>query len=566
MRNVTGWRRCFERRWLAIAASGLMLATGCGDHDAGTNAGAGTPPPASSSGATPPPVTPVAGSSVVDVLTWHNDGARSGLNAAETALTPTTVAQASFGKIAEWSVDGAVDGQPLVAGGVAAADGSRHDLVIVATEHGTVYAFDVASGTALWSRSLMGAGEVPSDPRSCSQVSPEIGVTSTPVIDRGRGAGVLYVVAMSKNASNQYFQRLHALDLSSGAEIAPSPVTIAASYPGTGDNSVGGQVVFDPAQYKERAALLLQGGVVYTSWASHCDIRKYTGWLISFDATTLALRDVLNITPNGEGGASWGAGAGPAADSSGALYFLAGNGTFDTTLNASGMPQLADYGNAFLKLATTGGLTVADYFATFDTVAQSNADSDLGSGGAMVLPDVQDVAGATHQLALGAGKDAKIYVVDRTALGHFKPTDNGGAYQVVDGALGGAVFAAPAYFNGVVYYGAVGDALKALPIRSARLAATASSQSPASFGYPGTTPSVSANGNSGAVIWAVENATTAVLHAYDASNLGRELYNSNQAGSRDQFGTGNKFVTPTVSGGRVYVGTPSTVAVFGLIK
>jgi hypothetical protein len=511
-------------------------------------------------------VLPVGPTAVAaEVLTWHNDNARSGQNPAETVLTPAKVNLRQFGLRALWAVDGRVDAQPLYAAGVTMADMTTQNVLLAATEHGSVYAFDADSGIVLWKTSLLGSGEVPSDDRGCGQVTPEIGITATPVIDRTRGGqGVVYLVAMSKLGAGTYFQRLHALSLASGAEIPNSPVTVAASYPGTGDGSVSGRLHFDPAQYKERAALLLQDGRIVTTWASHCDIRPYTGWIISYDAATLTQRGVLDITPNGEGGSNWASGAGPAADAAGSIFYLAANGTFDMALNVAGQPAQGDYGNAFVKLTQTPNLAVSDYFATFDTVSQSALDADLGSGGAIVLPDMSDAMGTARHLALGAGKDANIYVVDRDALGGFDPTGNRN-YQEITGALAGGVFSAPASFNGRLYYGAVGDSIKAFKWTNARLAATPESMTPNSFGYPGATPSISANGLSNAIVWAVENSNPAVLHAYDATDLSRELYNSNQAGSRDQFGAGNKFITPTVVGGRVFVGTPNGVAVFGLL-
>ncbi|MBV8282701.1 MAG: PQQ-binding-like beta-propeller repeat protein [Candidatus Eremiobacteraeota bacterium] len=498
------------------------------------------------------------------MLTWHNDGARTGQNLGETMLTPTTVNPTTFSLKAMWAVDGVVDAQPLVAAAVTVAGGS-HDLVIAATEHDTVYAFDAASGAVLWQQSMVGTGETTSDSRGCGQISPEIGITSTPAIDRTLGPhGTVFVVAATRSAGGQYIERLHALDLASGAEQAGSPVVVQATYPGTGDSSAGGIVTFDPAAYDERAALLVAGGALVTAWGSHCDNRPYTGWIMSFDEATLAMRSVLNVTPNGEGGAFWAAGSGPAVDAAGSLYLLAGNGTFDTSLTAAGFPSGGDFGNGFLKIANTVPLAVTDYFATFDTVAQSAADSDLGSGGAMVLPDQIDSNGATRHLAVGAGKDGNIYVVDRDAMGKFDPAANH-AYQVIGGALGGSVFSSPAYFNGAVYYGAVGAPLQRFVVSSALLATGAASQSSTSFGYPGTTASISANGSSSAIVWAVENGSPAVLHAYDATDLSRELYNSNQNAARDSLGPGNKFITPTISGGRVYVGTTNSVAVYGLL-
>jgi hypothetical protein len=376
---------------------------------------------------------------------------------------------------------------------------------------------------------------------------------------------VVYVVAMSKNSSGTYFQRLHALDAALGTELFGGPQTIQATFPGSGANSSNGSVVFDPKQYEERAGLLLVNGQIVTTWTSHCDIDPYTGWIIAFDAGTLARTSVLNITPNGSRGGIWMAGSGPAADAQGNVYLLDGNGTFDTTLNSSGFPNQGDFGNAFVKIATAGGLSVADYFSTFDTVSKSNADTDLGSGGAMALPDLVDATGKTRHLAVGAGKDSHIYVVDRDAMGKFNASSNQN-YQDITGALGGAVFSMPAYFNNTVYYGASGSTLRAFPVTSARLASTAASASATSFPSPGATPAISASGSANGIVWAVENRNPAVLHAYDAANLSHELYNSNQAAnSRDAFGAGNKFITPTIANGRVYVGTTTGVGVFGTL-
>jgi PQQ enzyme repeat len=500
-----------------------------------------------------------------DVATYHNDVARTGQNLTETILTPANVAVSTFGKLAVFPADGKVDAQPLYLSAVTIPGGGVHDVLYVATEHGTVYALDAVTGAVLWRTSLLGAGETTSDTRNCSQVVPEIGITATPVIDRSRGPnGVIYVVAMSKNGAGQYFQRLHALDAALGTELFGGPQTVQASFPGSGAGSSNGSVVFDPKQYEERAGLLLLNGQVITAWTSHCDIDPYTGWIIAFDAGTLARTSVLNVTPNGSRGAMWMAGAGPAADAQGNFYVLDGNGTFDTTLTANGFPSGGDFGNAFLKIATAGGLSVADYFATFDTVSASNADTDLGSGGALVLPDLVDATGRTRHLAVGAGKDAHIYVVDRDSMGKWNASSNQ-IYQDIAGALGGSVFSMPAYFDGNLYYGASGRTLKAFSITSARLSSAPTSQTAVSFGFPGTTPGVSASGTSNGIVWAVQNGTQAVLHAYDARDLTRELYNSTlAANSRDAFGAGNKFITPTIANGHVYVGTTSGVGVFGV--
>jgi hypothetical protein len=499
-----------------------------------------------------------------DVVTYHNDIARTGQNLTEAILTPSNVTSATFGKIGFDSVDGRVDAQPLYLSNVNIPGQGSHNVLYIVTEHDSVYAFDADTGSQLWKVSTLTAGETPSDDRNCGQVSPEIGITATPVIDRTRGPnGAMYLVEMSKNSAN-YFQRLHALDITTGAELFGGPKIVQATFPGTGDNTSNGNVVFDPAQYKERAGLLLLNGMIYTGWASHCDIRPYTGWVMAYDASTLAQTSVLNVVPNGSEGAIWMAGDGLAADSAGNIYLLDANGDFDATLNSSGFPSSGDYGNAFLKLSTSSGLAVADYFEMENQQQENSSDTDLGSGGEMLLPDLTDSTGHVWHLAVGAGKDSNLYVVNRDSMGKFNPSSNN-IYQELPGVLSGGVWGMPAYFNGMVYYGSVGNQIQAFTITNAKLSTSATGHSNNSFAYPGAIPSISANGTSNAILWAVENSGTAVLHAYDANNLSNELYNSNQAGSRDQFGGGNKFMTPTIVNGKVYVGTPNGVAVFGLL-
>jgi hypothetical protein len=502
-----------------------------------------------------------------DVLTFHNDNSRTGQALNEQILTPANVNTNHFGRLWVLNTDGKVDAQPLYAAGVPMGQGLSN-VLLVATENDTVYAFN-ADGTNIWWRaSMLGTNETPSDNRSCSQVAPVIGVTATPVIDRGLGPhGTVFVVAMSKDTLGNYYQRLHALDLATGTNRL-GPVTITATNAGTGPNSSGGFLSFNPAQYEDRCGLLLLHGVIYTAWTSHCDKAPYNGWIIGYDEQTLAQTTVLDLTPNGTNGALWMSGDGPAADSSGNIYVLDGNGSFDTNLDASGFPTNRDFGNAFIKMATTNGvLTPVDYFATFSNVFEINNDFDLGSGGVVLLPDMADALGNTRQLAVGAGKDAKIYLVDRTNMGKFNPSDNSAIYQEVAGALGGRVASTPAYFNGHLYYCAWGDYLKAFTFQNALLSTTPTAQSPATFAYPGSTPSVSANGTSNGIVWAVaSNLTIAVLHAYNATNVGIELYNSNLAPTnRDNFGPANKFITPTIASARVYVGTTTNVGVFGLL-
>jgi hypothetical protein len=286
---------------------------------------------------------------------------------------------------------------------------------------------------------------------------------------------------------------------------------------------------------------------------------------MTYNEQTLAQISVINVTPNGNEGAIWMAGDGLAADANANIYFLDANGLFDTNLTVNGFPITSNYGNAFIKLSTTSNtLAVADYFNMSNAVAENNSDEDLGSGGELLLPDMLDTQSNTRQLAVGAGKDQIIYLVDRMNMGKFSPSTNA-IYQQVNGVLAGQVFSTPAYFNGTLYYGAVGDHIKALPFQSARLAAV-SSQTPGTFTFPGATPGISANGTANGILWAAENTSPAVLHAYNATNLSSELYNSNQApGSRDHFGVGNKFITPTIASARVYVGTTTGVGVFGLL-
>ncbi len=500
-----------------------------------------------------------------DVLTFHNDIARTGQNLTETILTTNNVNSAMFGKVGFYPVDGLVDAQPLNASNVAVPNNGTHNLLIVPTEHDSVYAFDADSGATIWQVSLLKTGETTSDDRGCPFVSPEIGVTSTPVIDRTHGPnGAIYLVAMSKDGSGNYYQRMHALDLALGTELFGGPVDIQATYPGTGDDTNGTSVVFDPAQYVERSGLLLLNGVIYTGWASHCDNRPYTGWIMGYSATTLAQASVLNVTPNGNEGAIWMSGAGLAADSSDNIYFADANGDFDSTLNANGLPSDSDYGNAFMKLSTTGGLAVADYFEMDNEAAENGSDTDLGSGGVLLLPDLSDGSGHTMHLAVAAGKDTNLYVVNRDSMGKFSE-NNSNIYQELAGALPGGVWAMPAYFNNTVYYGSVGSPIQAFTITNAKLSSSATAQTANSFGYPGATPSISANGTSNGIVWAVWNEPTAVMYAFDATNL-NPLYASDQAkGGRDQFGAGNKFITPTIVNGKVFVGTPNGVAVFGLL-
>ena len=525
----------------------------------------GINPPATSNTVTLT-VNTATSASGVTVLTYHNDIGRTGLNPNETILTTSNVNSNQFGLLGTITVDGPVDAEPLYVGGVT-INGATHNILFVVTESDSVYAFDADTFTQLWHNPVLnGTGESPSDDHGCGQIEPTIGITSTPVIDLSAGPhGTIFVVAMSKDTGGNYHQRLHAVDITTGADRMA-----ATDIQATG---------FSPSQYAERSGLLLLNGSIYLAWTSHCDGGPYNAWVMGYSESSLQQASALNLTPNGGGGGIWMAGDGLAADSSGNIYFLDGNGTFDTTLNG-GFPANGDYGNGFIKLSTANNtLAVADYFEEFDTVSQSNSDQDLGSGGLLLLPDMTDANGTTRSLAVGAGKadltrsgnPVMLFVVDRNNMGKFNSSSDSGIYQELSGALlggsGNGVWSAPAYFNNTLYYGAVNDALKAFPITQAKVAATASSQSSNTFGYPGTTPGISANGSAEGIVWAIQNGGGAnTLYAYDATNLNTPLFQGPFSGSST-----TKFVTPLIANGKVYIGTgspnanaPGTVVVFGL--
>jgi hypothetical protein len=523
----------------------------------------GVNPPATSNTATLT-VNPAASASNVTVLTYHNDVSRTGLNPNETILTTSNVNSNQFGLLGTITVDGPVDAEPLYVGGLTVS-GRTHNVLFVVTESDSVYAFDADTLTQLWHNPVLsGTTESPSDDHGCGQVEPTIGITSTPVIDLRAGPnGTIFVVAMSKDTSGNYYQRLYALDITTGLDLMA-----ATDIQATG---------FQPGQYEERTGLLLLNGVVYLAWTSHCDAGPYNAWVMGYSESSLEQVSAINLTPNGGGGGIWMAGDGLAADSSGNIYLLDGNGTFDTTLS-NGFPIDSDYGNGFIKLSTANNtLSVADYFEEFDTVSQSNSDQDLGSGGVLLLPDMTDANGNTRHLAVGAGKadltrsgdPIMLFVVDRDNMAEFNPTSDSGIYEEISNALAGGsgVWSAPAYFNDTLYYGAVNDNLRAFAITQAQVAATPSSQSANTFAYPGATPSISANGSANAIVWAVENGGGAnTLDAYDATNLSTQLFSGAFSGSST-----TKFVTPLVANGKVYIGTgspsanaPGTVAVFGL--
>jgi uncharacterized protein (TIGR03437 family) len=492
----------------------------------------------------------------VSVLTYQYNLARAGANLSETVLTPTNVTTAQFGKLFSDAVDGYVYGQPLYVPNLNIPSKGVHNVVYVVTEHNSVYAFDAdGGGPPLWHVGFVDAASgvttVPAQDTGCDQIVPEIGITSTPVIDPQ--TGTLYTVAMTKESGN-YVQRLHALDISTGQERSGSPVTIQATYPGTGEG--GATFTFRAKDYKQRPGLLLLNGVVYTAWSSHCDIGKYHGWLIGYDAATLQQVSIYNSTPNGNEASFWNGGAAPAVDAAGNIYVVSANGSFDY---ASGGPDL---GESFIKLSTMGGLKVADYFTPFNYQPLNDSDADTGSAGVALLPDAAGSAAHPH-LMVGAGKEGRIYLLDRDNMGKL---NTGSDSQIVQSLPQGiaSLFGNPAYFNQAIYFCAANDNMRVFPISQAQMTKLPSTTTALSFGFPGCVPTVSANGASSGIVWILES--RGVLRAYDASTLAKELYNSSQNAARDQLGAYVKFSVPMVANGKVYAGTQDSLAVYGLLN
>lgn len=497
------------------------------------------------------------------MTTYRNDLARSGQNLNERVLTPANVNPAQFGKLFSLPVDGQVYAQPLYLPSLKIA-GATHNVLFVATEHDSVYAFDADSASGanqrpLWQVSLIGAGETiagVTDVLNCTSIQPEVGITGTPVIDPS--TNTLYVVALTVGQDTHLIQRLHALDVSTGAERPGSPVVITASVPGTGSGlfSSGPTVEFDPDFYKNRAGLLLLNGVVYTAWASHCDSLTYHGWIIAYSAKDLHQVAAFNATPNAYEGSFWMAGGAPAADESGNIYAISANGKFDAAANGS------DFGDSILKLSSPT-LTLSDYFTPFNQTDLDRNDLDLGSSTAVLLPDQAGSAAHRH-LLVSAGKEGRIYLIDRDQLGHFQASGDTQIVQSLSGAIK-SLYGGPAYFNNTLYFAASFDTLKAFPISQAHIANSPSSQSPELFGFEGGVPVITANGSSNGIVWVVEQSAGGTLHAYDASNLSRELYTSQIEASSASPGLRLPFAVPTVADGRVYIGTSNSVVVYGLL-
>jgi hypothetical protein len=488
-------------------------------------------------------------SNVAGVYTRQYDNARTGQNLNEVALSPPNVNSAQFGKLCSYLTDGYSQAEPLYVANVNLGTKGVHSVVYVATMHDSVYAFDAEcrTSTPYWQRTTLGAGET-TVPGSAIGSSMEYGIVPTPVIDPG--SNTIFVLARSVDSGGVYHQRLHALDLATGAEKFGGPVEITASVPGTGDGSSGGTLSFNPLRENSRPGMLLMNGGVYMAFASISDIAPYHGWVIGYSASTLKLVSVFVSTPNGHDGGIWHSGGGIAADGSGNIFTSTGNGTFDA--NSGGK----DYGDSFLKISTTSGtLTLTDYFTPFNQSTLNANDLDLGSGG-VLLPPTQ--SGSFPNILISAGKEGTIYVVNRDNMGHFNSTSNAAAVQAITGAIS-PLFGAPAYWNGNVYMGGNGDNLKAFSLSNGMLSGTPTSMSPTTFGFPGTTPAISAHGNSNGIVWAMERNTYTILHAYDANNLGNEIFTSNTGGLT------LKFYTPLVVNGRVYMGCNGSLVIYGLL-
>jgi hypothetical protein len=557
-----------------ISGSGLYAPpASAGTHDIRATSIADTTKSASATIA----VTDLSGA-----VTYHNNLARDGTNLQEYALTPNNVNTTIFGKLFSCPVDGAAYTQPLWVPSLNFG-GQTRNAIFVATQHDSAYAFDADAKpcSQLWHVNLLDAahggtlGEIPVPTADVGNgfkdIQPEIGVTGTPVIDQT--SGTLYVVSKSEGPAGTFHQRLHALDLITGSEKFSGPIEIAASVSGTGDGSVGGVLAFNPQNQHQRSALTLVNGIVYIVWASHEDRDPYHGWLIAYDATTLAQIAVFNANPDGSRAGIWMAGGAPAVDTLGNLYFSTGNGTFDGNAPA---PPNTDFGDTVLKIGTSSGLFVADWFTPFNQSFLDAVDLDVASSGMLLLPD--QTSGPAHLLVAG-GKEGRLYLLDRDAMGNYCAFCNITDTNILQSFLAApAIFGTPAFWQNKLYLGGTNDNIRLFSFDPAAgiFGTTAASHSATSYPFPGPTPSVSAQGVSGGVVWAIDSSRygvpsafglgPAVLHAYDAANLATELWNSSQAANnRDTAGNSVKFAVPSVANGKVYIGTRTEIDVYGLL-
>lgn len=507
------------------------------------------------------------------VTTYHNDNYRSGANTQETVLTPSNVNVTSFGKLQAFPVLGYVYAQPLYVPNVN-IQGTNHDVLYVADEHDTVTAFDVHSFAMLWQTSfLSNSGRYIITTLSsvndlhCTDLVPEVGITGTPVIDTSRST--LYVdvrtrVLDTQTGDVEYYHTLHALDIRTGLDNLP-PEVITATVPGTGEGSQNGYLTFDPLLEAQRPGLMLVNGQIIITFASLCDIGYYHGYVLAYDETSLQQTAAYVTTPNGAQGGMWGSGAGPNADATGDIYVVTGNGDF--TANVGGQ----DFGDSVIRLTLSNNtFTVDDYFTPWDYQSLWDFDTDLGSGGVMLLPD--EPGNRYPHLLVAAGKEGTIDLVNRDDMGHWHEGDDSQIVQTIPYVLNG-VWGAPAFWQNKVYYGGYSDYFKIFSFDPStdQLSVGPVSESPQYFNYPGPTPSVSSNGQSNGIVWIIEsdafsNSGPAVLRAYNANNLSTELYDSNQNSGRDEAGPAVKFTPPTIADGLVFVAAESEVDMYGLLQ
>ena len=515
---------------------------------------------------------PAPAAAQVSVLTQRNDISRSGVNSSETILTPANVTS-GFGRLFSYSVDGYVYAQPLYMPNVTITGKGVHNVVFVVTEHDSVYAFDADSNTGsnaqpLWQITFLdanhgaaaGATTVPNADVMTTDIVPEIGITSTPVIDPA--TNTIYIVGKTKE-SGTYVLRLHALDIASGAEKLGGPAELGGSVPGTGNGSVGGTLTFDPLWENQRAGLLLLNGIIYIGFAAHGDQGPWHGWLLAYNANTLQRTGAFCATSNGIGSGIWMSGSGLAADVPdpvnhpfGRLFVATGNGTFDTT------PPVKNYGDDVINLdLTNGAFTVTDSFTPMDQDVLNQNDQDLASGGVLILPD--QLVGP-KRLLIEVGKSGRIYLVNRDSMGGYDANTDHVVQRVVGQVLG--IFSTPVYFNSRVYFWATNDDMKAFSFTNGALSATQTSSSNEFSNFPGPQTVVSANGTSNAIVWAIEadsSSSPETLLAYDATDVNNLLYSSDAKPS-DNPGNRLKFSVPTVANGKVYVPSQLQVSVFGL--
>jgi hypothetical protein len=504
---------------------------------------------------------------VAQVVTSQYNNQRTGATLNERILTIQNVNVKEFGKLGAFRVDGAVYAQPLFVPALDIPGKGKHDVLFVATEHDSVYAFDAnhPNYTPLWHVSFLDTNRsvttVPAQDVQCPFIQPEVGITSTPVIDMETGTLFVLARTMIRHTltQNEYFQHLHALAITTGAEKFAGPKLITVSVSGRGAGAASGQIRFDALRENPRAALVLTNGALYLTWASSCDVDPYHGWIMAYDARTLVQKAVLTVTPDGDEGGIWASDTGPAVDAAGNVYIPTGNGTFDA---ASGG---RDYGDTVLKVALEGSsIAIRDYFTPFDQARISDADADVGSSGPLLLPDQR---GIHPHLLMQPTKAGTIYVIDRDRMGEFHSSGDA-IVQRIDMRGGG--YGALAYWNGHIFFACSDDSLRDYAVVSGKLVPTRFSS--ITFDNPGATPSVSANGNANAIVWAISTRTwngadkPAILYAFDAKNIAQPIYTSEEDSKRDHGPIATRFVFPLVVNGHVYFGARGEVDVYGLLK